>query len=134
MRSFTQCDGMQAELRIEAIKLGAEGGAPAPLQNATRPARILDHLGNHPPESDGANHETEHEFEDELRVDQLHQKSWSSWAEWESILVEAYDAELLMLAALEEFHREAPGSRRRGSSARADCDRFRPGRTTHQLW
>jgi len=105
-----------------------------PLQNAARPARILDHLGNHPPESDGANHETEHEFEDELRVDQLHQKSWSSWAEWESILVEAYDAELLMLAALEEFHREAPGSRRRGSSARADCDRFRPGRTTHQLW
>jgi hypothetical protein len=54
---------MQAELRIEAIKLGAEGGAPAPLQNAARPARILDHLGNHPPESDGANHETEHEFD-----------------------------------------------------------------------
>ena len=46
----------------------------------------------------------------------------------------ATTAELLMLAALEEFHREAPGSRRRGSSARADCDRFRPGRTTHQLW
>jgi hypothetical protein len=59
----------------------------------------------------------------------------SSWAERESILVQARERRSYSCSgAGPSFTARRSGSRRRGSPARADYGRFPSGQDTHQLW